>query len=203
MTSRAKLLFDSHLQECREAITLYEHFEKTSIYRADFNLRFVWIAAVSALDQYISQLILEVATEAYANKIALTPKLLSDGVLLSNALELRDANSVDLILIFKRILSECISHKSFQHPDKIAEGLSYIWSQKHKWQHIAGVLQITMDELKGTLESIVDRRNLIAHNADYDEARGEKLPVDKIQAREVIKFLAAIASVIELEVSKP
>ena len=60
-----------------------------------------------------------------------------------------------------------------------------------------------MDELKGTLESIVDRRNLIAHNADYDEARGEKLPVDKIQAREVIKFLAAIASVIELEVSKP
>ena len=202
MTSRAKLLFDSHLQECREAIALYEHFEKTSIFRADFNLRFVWIAAVSAFDQYISQLILELATEAYANKRTLTPKLLSDGVLLSNALELRDANSVNAILIFKRILSECIRYKSFQHPDKIAEGLSYIWVQKHKWQHVAGVLGITVDELKGTLESIVDRRNLIAHNADYDEALGHKLPVDKLQAIDVVKFLAAIANVIELEVSK-
>lgn len=150
MTSRAKILFDSHLDECREAIALYEHFEKISIYRANFNLRFVWIAAVSAFDHYVSQLILERATEAYANKKALTPKLLSDGVLLSSALELRDANSVDAILVFRRILSECIRYKSFQHPDKIADGLSYVWVQKHKWQYIAGVLGITVDELKGT-----------------------------------------------------
>lgn len=49
---------------------------------------------------------------------------------------------------------------------------------------------------------MVDRRNIIAHNADYDEARGEKLPVDKLQALDVVKFLASIADVIELEVSK-
>jgi hypothetical protein len=202
MISRAKLLFDSHLEECREAIALYEHFEKTSIYRADFNLRFVWIAAVSALDHYVSQLILERATKAYANNEALTAKLLSDGVSLSSALELRGANSVDAILIFRRILSECIRYKSFQHPDKIADGLSYVWAEKHKWQYIAGVLGISLDHLKGTMENIVDRRNLIAHNADYDEARGEKLPVDKLQALEVVKFLASIADVIELEVSK-
>jgi hypothetical protein len=202
MTSQAKLLFDSHLEECREAIALYEHFEKTSIYRADFNLRFVWIAAISAFDHYVSQLILERATKAYANNEALTPKLLSDGVSLSNALELRGANSVDAILIFRRILGDCIRYKSFQHPDKIAEGLSYVWAEKHKWQYIAGVLGISLDYLKGTMESIVDRRNLIAHNADYDEARGVKLPVDKHQALDVVKFLASIVDVIELEVSK-
>jgi len=64
------------------------------------------------------------------------------------------------------------------------------------------VLGISLDHLKGTMENIVDRRNLIAHNADYDEARGEKLPVDRLQALEVVKFLASIADVIELEVSK-
>jgi hypothetical protein len=145
---------------------------------------------------------LERATKAYANNEALTPKLLSDDVSLSSALELRDANSVDAILIFRRILSECIRYKSFQHPDKIADGLSYVWAEKHKWQYIAGVLGVPIDYLKGTMESIVDRRNLIAHNADYDESRGEKLPVDKLQALEVVKFLASIAGVIELEVSK-
>jgi hypothetical protein len=98
---------------------------------------------------------LERATKAYANNEALTPKLLSDGVSLSSALELRCANSVDAILIFRRILSECIRFKSFQHPDKIADGLSYVWAEKHKWQYIAGVLGVSIDYLKGTMESIV------------------------------------------------
>ena len=84
MTSRAKLLFDSHLQECREVITLYEHFEKTSIYRADFNLRFVWIAAVSALISTYTQLILELAKDRRTpiKEYSLRSSL-SDGVLLS------------------------------------------------------------------------------------------------------------------------
>lgn len=201
MPSLAKKLFDKHIEECREAVAIYEHLENTSHYRADFSLRFVWIAVVSAFDHYVSQLILERATAAYANNEKLTAKLLSDVVTFSSALELKQANAIDSILVFKDILSTCIKFRSFQHPDKVADGLSYVWPEKHKWEYVAKALSISVESLKGTLESIVDRRNLIAHNADYDEARGAKLPIGKSDALEVLRFIERIVAVVDATIS--
>jgi hypothetical protein len=186
--------------ECREAIALYDHLDRTTIYRPEFSLRFVWIAAVSAFDHYISQIILEKATAVFASSDTLTPKLMSDVISFSNAFELRRANAVDAIIIFRSILSNCIKYKSFQHPDKVSDGLSYIWAEKHKWQFIATQMGSTTDQVKAKLENIVDRRNSIAHNADYDEARQGKIPINVNDTREVVQFVGGIVEILDAEI---
>lgn len=197
MPSSSKLIFDNHMAECQEAIALYEHIEKSAGFRAEFNLRFVWIAAVSAMDHYISQVILERCTYAYGNKLPLENKLLSDVITFSNALSLRNADPVESVLIFKKIVDGIVRYRSFQYPDKIADGLSYIWSEKHKWNYISAKMHLDTTSVKRKLSGIVDRRNLIAHSGDYDEALGRKLLVKKVDAEEVVSFIGKIVSIVD------
>ncbi len=197
MSSIAKRIFDSHISECREALVIFDHLERQAGFTAEFSLRFVWIAAVSAMDHYVSRLIIEKATFAFGNKLPLQAKLLSDMISFSNAIALRDADPVNAVLVFRTLLDTAIRFKSFQHPDKISDGLSYIWPEKHKWKFISN--KISMDEIsiKRKLSSIIDRRNLISHNGDYDETAEKKLAVSKEDAREVVDFIARIVSIID------
>lgn len=202
MPSEAWIVFETHIRECHAAIAIYDHLDQNAGFRADFNLRFVWIAAVSAMDHYVSQVILERATFSYGNNLPLQRKLLTDGMTFSSALALKDANPIDSVLIFKENLEKLIRFKSFQHPDKIVEGLSYIWPEKHKWQYLASELNIDISEAKRKLSGIVDRRNLIAHNGDYDEALGRKLCVSKSDAEEVVSCVGSIVQIIDKAVAR-
>ena len=200
MTSAAKLIFDKHVDECREAIAMYEHIRINMNYNADYTLRFVWVAAVSALDHYMSQAILEKATRSFANGEQLQPKLLSDAMSFSNALKLKSSNAIEAVLNFRVILNECIKHKSFQHPEKISDGLSYIWGEKHKWQFIANKLSLSSEGLRKIIITIIDRRNTIAHDGDYDEASGNKYPIHKNQAEYVVDLLSKVVKAIDDEI---
>jgi hypothetical protein len=197
MPTSAKLLFDAHVAECREAVSTFDFMLSKAGFKADFNLRFVWIAAVSALDHYISQVILERATYAYGNKLPLQPKLLADVMSFGSAIELREADPIRSVVVFRSILDSCIRYKSFQYPEKIADGLSYVWQEKQKWHYIATKVGMSAEGAKKKLDAIVDRRNLIAHNGDYDEARGAKLPISKSDTEEVIKFTESIVAAID------
>lgn len=197
MSSNAKVIFDNHISECREALVIFDHLEKKAGFAADFSLRFVWIAAVSALDHYISRVIVEKATLLFGNNKPLQAKLLNEVLSVSNAIALRDADPVNAVLIFRNILDAAIRFKSFQHPDKISDGLSYIWPQSHKWNYISKQLRMDETSLKRKLSGIVERRNLIAHNGDYDESTQSKLSVTKRDAQEVVDFIAEIVVVLD------
>lgn len=201
MSSKAKLIFDGHLDECRDAIAVFEHLEKAAGYKADFNLRFVWIAAVSAMDHYISEVILEMATFAYGNNLPLQGKLLADTMTFSSAISLSQADPVNSVLIFRRILDSVIRFKTFQHPDKISDGLAYIWSEKHKWKFISAKMGLDSEAVKRKLSAIVDRRNLIAHNGDYNEALARKLSISQGDAEDVVTFIEEIVIVIDAQVA--
>ena len=68
-----------------------------------------------------------------------------------------------------------IKRVSYQHPNNIADGLSYIWTEKHKWQAISKAMGSNSDDVKRELILIVDRRNLIVHGADVDIQTRQKL----------------------------
>lgn len=197
MPSAPKALFDTQIAECREAIATYDYLEKISKYRADFSLRFVWIAAVSALDHYISQVIVEKSSDLFSNKKDLSLRIMAEMTPLSSAIELNRANDVDSVLIFKKVVSNFVRYRSFQYPDKVADGLSFVWDEKHKWQSIATAMGSSIEHVKGTLENIVDRRNLIAHNADYDEAIRGRLQVTLPNAVEVVDFMHRLVTEID------
>ena len=74
-------------------------------------------------------------------------------------------------------------------PAAVADGLAYISSEPHKWQKIGTAIGMSASDARTTLDQIVDRRNLIAHNADIDDASRHKLSVSKSDAEAVTSFI--------------
>ncbi|MEP1308260.1 HEPN domain-containing protein [Sulfitobacter sp.] len=191
MPSAAKNNFSSHISQCDDAAKIY-NFLVTKGYAADFGLRFVWVAAISALDNYISELVVEKATEIYSNKGSLPKKLQAEGVPLEKVLEFQLSNPIEATMIFRKLITNSVKFQTFQSADGVASGLAYIWDEQHKWKRISEGMGMQLKPAKGKLNSICFRRNAIAHNADYDmssnKLRDCKLE-DAVAASEFVKEL--------------
>ena len=195
MNSEAKKRFDNNLSECEEAIQIYAYL-KTKGYNADFGLRFVWVAGISALDHYVTEIVVEKGTEIFANGNN-AAALLSMPIIMETAIALKDANPVDAILIFKQAISDAVRYKSFQKAEDVVSGLAYIWSEKHKWQTIGRYLGKHPKVLRETLNNIVSRRNIIVHNADFVGSENVRKPVDPQDAKEVVFYLKELVRAID------
>ena len=78
---------------------------------------------------------------------------------------------------------------AYQSPENIADGLSYIWDEKHKWQKIAAAIAMKEDQARTQLKLIVDRRNKIAHEADVDITSGGKFSISKSDCESSVLFI--------------
>jgi len=95
-----------------------------------------------------------------------------------------------------------VKHKllAFQEPDKIAEALSLIWEEEHKWQKIASSLNMSVNDLK----SIVSRRNQIVHEADIDLQTNLRKDIDETDVKEAVEFILKLGeSIFNAVVSSP
>ena len=192
----AKTKFDSHISQCSDAITIYNFLDGHG-YNADFGLRFVWVASVSALDNYVTELIVEKATEQFSNNAALTAKLSSEGVPLASLLKMRAVPAAQAVVEFRATMSNAVRFRTFQKADDIADGLAYIWQEKHKWDKIAGSIGEQPKSARRKLNSICTRRDQIVHNADYNEATGDLMPCILSDAKEVISYVLRIVTAID------
>ena len=78
---------------------------------------------------------------------------------------------------------------SFQHPDKIANAIRHV-SMVDLWQAVALRRNEDVKATKAQLCAIVDRRNMIAHEADLDPGNpGERWPIDRPLVEEAIDFI--------------
>jgi hypothetical protein len=196
MTSAAKASFDLHISECREAILIYQHLDRSG-YKAEFGLRFVWIAAVSALDHYITEIVIEIATERFANKNPQTAKLRNEKIPFDRAFNITNSNQIVAVLAFRTAISNAVRYKSFQGANAIGDGLSFIWDELHKWERLSTELGIPVEDAREKINNITNRRNLIAHNADFDEAMKKRIVVSEADALEVVSFVEKLVSSIE------
>lgn len=85
---------------------------------------------------------------------------------------------------------------SYQDPDRVTEGLSYIWSEPHKWQKIATALTLDEPTARKTLRLIVDRRNSIVHEADIDLSAGMKHLITSTDAADASSYIERCGEVI-------
>lgn len=193
----AKVSFDSHIVQCDEAIEIYEFLESKG-YSADFGLRFVWVASVSALDHYISELVVEKATELFSNGKTLSSKLQNEKISMSHVVNMDSASPTEAILKFHSIVSQMVRLRTFQKSKDVADGLAYIWDEKHKWDKIAKELILDSNLAKKKLNSIGYRRDQIVHSADYNFASGSLRPCKLEHAREALNFIIKIVNVIDI-----
>ncbi len=78
----------------------------------------------------------------------------------------------------------------FQQADKIADAIRYI-SGKKLWDEVAIQMNKSAKDIKQQLNSIVDRRNKIAHEADIDPTFniGDRWNIDELLVGDAIDFI--------------
>ena len=140
-------------------------------------------------DKLIHDLIKIGMLEIFLNKRPTTPKYLNEGISLEIHNKIAGATIPPGEYYFENEVVRKLSYLSFQDPDKIADGLSFIWGEPHKWQHIADTMGLDLHTAKTTLKTIIARRNQIVHEADIDMATGQKYSTDKTETETVGNFI--------------
>lgn len=94
-------------------------------------------------------------------------------------------------------IRERLGYQSFQQADKIAEAVRYI-SNKKLWDEVAIQMAKPKKEIKQQLNSIVDRRNKIAHEADIDPTFniGDRWNIDELLVSEAVDFIERLVETI-------
>lgn len=87
-------------------------------------------------------------------------------------------------------IRERLGYQSFQQADKIADAIRYI-SDKKLWEEVAIQMTKTTKDIKQQLNSIVDRRNKIAHEADIDPTYGigSRWEIDELIVGDAVDFI--------------
>lgn len=153
-------------------------------------LRAEIVYLVSALDKFIHELIRIGMIESFHQTRNQTQKFLSFGI--SFEIHNQIINSSSLPPPEYWFEQEIIKkHKtlSFQDPDKIADGLSFIWDESHKWQVIATDMGLDQNQLKTKLKTIIARRNQIVHEADINVLSGDKYDITKEEIEDITEFI--------------
>jgi hypothetical protein len=119
-----------------------------------------------------------------------TPKYLAEPISISTYNELTSATIPPKEYIFEQAIFKKFKSVSYQEPQRVAEGLSYIWEEKQKWQKIALAMNMDDRTAKTTLKLIVDRRNSIVHEADINPSIGQKYSISKLECQSVTDFLS-------------
>jgi len=90
-------------------------------------------------------------------------------------------------------IRERLGYQSFQQPDKIADAIRYI-SDKKLWDEVANKISQPAKDIKQQLNSIVDRRNKIAHEADIDPTFniGNRWNIDEVLVGDAVDFIEQI-----------
>jgi len=90
-------------------------------------------------------------------------------------------------------IRERLGYESFQQPDKIADAIRYI-SDKKLWDEVANKISRPAKDIKQQLNSIVDRRNKIAHEADIDPTFniGNRWNIDEVLVGNAVDFIEQI-----------
>jgi hypothetical protein len=87
-------------------------------------------------------------------------------------------------------IRERLGYQSFQQADKIADAIRYI-SDKKLWDEVAIQMNKPTKDIKQQLNSIVDRRNKIAHEADIDPTFniGSRWNIDEVLVGDAVDFI--------------
>lgn len=106
-------------------------------------------------------------------------------------------------VILEKDLYNRLSYMSFQHPDKVVDALSLIWSEPHKIQTLAvdiGLPGATDNDkaanLKQQLETIIQRRNQIAHEGDIDPTTMLPRTIDIAHVKDATDFIESLGHAI-------
>ena len=189
--------FKQNIDRVRNIHAIYNilNIKTTEVIDVSDVLRAELVLVVSAFDYYVHEIVRQGMLEVFQGKRVETPSFRKFTVSLEC---LREAISNPST--FDWLENEIIirnSWKSFQQAEKVAEAIRLI-SDINLWVEIANKSGKNPNDLKSTLNLIVDRRNKIAHEADMDPSYpGIRWPIDEVMVENAIEFIEETVEIID------
>lgn len=178
--------FNQAIAAARESGALYVFVQQNFKGPLNFEdlLRAQVVYAVSAFDKLMHDLIRIGIRMQYQGARPHTAKYLAEPLSMSTHNAMLSAVAPDTPeMVLERAIFQKHSYLSFQDPDKVVEGLSYIWDEKAKWDKIADKMGgLNGASVRTELKLLVSRRNAIVHEADMDPMSYQKKAISKQDA---------------------
>lgn len=189
-------VFCANMRDADALTGIYDYLTKTVSAPISFDdlLRSKIVYSVSAFDKLIHDRIRIGMVQIFLGKRPSTPKYLAEPIPLEVAQELATSAAPPPELIFEQAIRAKHKTLSFQDPDKVSDGLSYIWNESQKWQRISAGLGMNEKTAKTTLRLIAARRNAIVHEADMDPLTGAKQTISSGECDAVADFLLRLGT---------
>jgi len=190
--------FKDNMKYVKELDALFVHLKGTLHLPNDLTdiLRAEWVYSVSAMDKLVHELVRIGMIEAFQGRRNQTNKFKSFGITTDTLMSGLFATVPPPEYWFEQAIIERHKILAFQMPDKIADALSLIWDEPHKWQKLSAVTGIPKDDLITQLKTIILRRNQIVHEADLDLYTGARNSIDKVDIDSVILFIETLSEAI-------
>ncbi len=184
-------LFRKNIEEAKSLTLVYEHLESSLLVPLSFDdlLRAQVVYSVSAFDKLMHDLIRIGMVEIFMGTRPTTPQYLAEPITISTYSELISATFPPKEFVFEQAIIRKLKTVSYQTPDNVAKGLSYIWNEPQKWQKIATNMVMETETVKTELKLIVDQRNRIVHEADINPLTNQKYSITKSDSQFVTDFL--------------
>ncbi len=184
-------LFRENIEESKSLTSLYEYLESSLVTPLSFDdlLRAQIVYSVSAFDKLMHDLIRIGMVEIFMGNRPTTPQYLAETITISTYSDLISATFLPKELVFEQAIVRKLKTVSYQTPDNVAKGLSYIWNEPQKWQKIASNMAMDTETVKTELKLIVDQRNRIVHEADINPLTNQKYSITKSDCESATSFL--------------
>ena len=163
-------------------------------------LRSELVLAVSALDQYVHEVVRLGMLDAYRGNRIRTQQFLRFQVSLESALRGISDPANEIWLEYQ--IRTRHSYQSFQSYNNIADAIRLI-SPARLWTEVANIVGMDQQDIRGTLGLIVNRRNQIVHESDTNLfSPDQRWPIDELTLNEAVNFIERIAEAIYSVVSQ-
>jgi len=187
----AQRIFNRGIEDARQMLALYDYLIRQVQGPVSYEdvLRFQIVYSVSTFDKLIHDLIRIGMVQIFLGKRAATSKYKSEEISLDLHAALLSATFPPREILFEQEIARKFKSQSFQDTSKIADGLSYIWQEPHKWHAISKSMGWKHDEVKKKFKLVVGRRNAVVHEADLDPVSGTKNPITADECDDITKFI--------------
>lgn len=190
--------FRSSISDAENLRTLYRHCVHDLHLPGEYGdlLRMAYIYCLSALDKLVHDIVMHHMVEIFAGRRLPTQKYLSETISMENHDTLSRSTMPPPEIVFEGMVRSKLAHQSFMDPDKLADALSLIWNESHKWQVISAEMKRDRAQTITELRNLYKRRNAIVHETDRDPNTGQKMPILPEDAKRAEVFISLLGETI-------
>jgi hypothetical protein len=191
---KAFLQFVTNIEEVRKShlISTSINLPTSSIVDTSPILRSCIVLSVSAIDHLIHELAIVGMCEIFNGRKALTTKYKDFNVTLGF---MSSITADPPSFTFESEIRRKLGWQTFQRPDKIKDAVA-LFNSIQLWQQVSITMSDSESNIKNRLNLIVERRNMIAHEADIEPIYKTKRIINNADVSETIDFIEKLGTTI-------